>query len=69
MQVFELVACLQVGENEASLYTFWDFEVAEHNTGITDVDNEEVIPKALADCQLDFDIDLNATEPGFVEEQ
>lgn len=41
---------------------------SEH-TGITDVGNEEIISKAFEDCKLDFEVDLNATEPGLAGEQ
>lgn len=41
---------------------------SEH-TGITDVGNEEIISKAFADCKLDFEVYLNATEPELVGEQ
>ncbi|KAG1441747.1 hypothetical protein G6F56_011350 [Rhizopus delemar] len=66
MQVFELIAYLQVLVLEQEQV---DKILRSEHTGITDVGNEEIISNAFADCKLDFEVDLNATEPELVGEQ
>lgn len=40
-----------------------DQELHSEHTGITAVENEATIAKAFEDCELDFDISPEATEP------
>ncbi|CAO3650569.1 unnamed protein product [Mucor hiemalis] len=63
MQVFELITYLQVLVLEQEQV---DKILRSEHTGITDVGNKEIILKVFANCKLDFEVDINVTEPELV---
>ncbi|KAG2218513.1 hypothetical protein INT45_004115 [Circinella minor] len=46
-----------------------DQELHSEHTGITAVENEDTITKAFEDCELDFDVEPDVTEPESAENQ